>query len=228
MIRLNKYIAMCNICSRRSADEYIENRRVKVNDVLVTDLGTKVDISDKVYVDDKLIKIEEEKVYIMLNKPYGYISTSNDQFNRASVLDLIKEDIRVYPVGRLDYDTEGLILLTNDGDLTNRITHPKNHIKKVYNVKTKENITDDIITKLSNGIKIEDYTTNKAVVDKISNTEFNITIYEGKNRQVRKMCESVDLTPINLKRIQIGNLRIGNLKSGEYIKVSKSEIEKLK
>lgn len=218
MIRINKYIAECGVCSRRKADELIQNKKVLVNGKIIDTLGLIIDEdNDVVIVNNKVVKKEEKLVYIMLNKPKGYVTTSIEQFGRKSVLDLVDIKQRIYPIGRLDMYTEGLLLLTNDGDFANRLMHPKNKIKKTYIVKVKGNVTEDKIQKLRNGIDIGGYITKKAEVTEFKDGSlFQIVISEGKNRQVRKMCESVGLQVINLKRVKIGNLELGNLPVGKY------------
>lgn len=228
-MRLNKYIATCGICSRRSAENYITCGKVKVNGKVVTNLSTKVDeLNDKVEVLGKNISIEKKKVYIMLNKPKGFVTTNKEQFNRKCTLDLIKEPQRVFPIGRLDMYTEGLLLFTNDGDFANKITHPKNKIEKVYVVKADKNITKDMIYKLENGLDIGGYITKEAKVNLLKEREFEITISEGKNRQVRKMCEAVGLKVLELKRIKLGNIKLGDLQIGKYRFLTKNEIESIK
>ena len=226
-IRINKFIASCGVCSRRNADEMVLQGRVKINGKIITDLATKVADQDKVEVDNKEIKAEQNIIYIMLNKPTGYVTTSKEQFNRPSVLDLVKVDERVFPVGRLDMDSEGLLLLTNDGNFTNEITHPTKHIAKQYEVVLKEKITDIDIKKLESGVDIGGYRTRPANVEKIKDNVLLITIREGKNRQVRKMCEAVSNKVTSLKRIQIGGLRLGQLKTGEYRILTSKDIEKI-
>lgn len=228
-MRLNKYIATCGICSRRSAENYIICGKVKVNGKVVTNLSTKVDeLNDKVEVLGKNISIEKKKVYIMLNKPKGFVTTNKEQFNRKCTLDLIKEPQRVFPIGRLDMYTEGLLLFTNDGDFANKITHPKNKIEKVYVVKVDKNITKDMIYKLENGLDIGGYITKEAKVNLLKEREFEITISEGKNRQVRKMCEAVGLKVLELKGIKLGNIKLGDLQIGKYRFLTKNEIESIK
>ncbi len=231
--RLQKYIANCGVCSRRKAEELISQGKVKVNGKLVTELGFKVDTNkDVVFVDDKLINPVEEKIYIKLNKPTGYVTTVKDQFDRKCVIDLVDIPQRVYPIGRLDYDTSGLLLLTNDGDLSNRLMHPRYKVYKTYiaRVKGRMNATD--IGWLRHGIKIDDYTTAPAMADIIESdglkTTVKISIYEGKNRQVRKMLEAVGKLVISLKRVSFGNIELGDLKPGEWKYLSKKEIEYLK
>ena len=228
-MRLNKYIATCGICSRISAENYIICGKVKVNGKVVTNLSTKVDeLNDKVEVLGKNISIEKKKVYIMLNKPKGFVTTNKEQFNRKCTLDLIKEPQRVFPIGRLDMYTEGLLLFTNDGDFANKITHPKNKIEKVYVVKADKNITKDMIYKLESGVDIGGYITKEAKVNVLKEKEFEITISEGKNRQVRKMCEAVGLKVLELKRIKLGNIKLGDLQIGKYRFLTKNEIESIK
>ena len=206
MIRLNKYIAECGVCSRRSADTLIQSGKVSVNGEVITELGVKIDeISDTIEVDNKIIKKENKLVYIMLNKPKGYVTTSKEQFGRKSVLDLIDTNLRVYPIGRLDMYTEGLLLLTNDGNFANEMMHPKNKIEKTYIAKVSGNITNEKIEMLPAKVR--------KILDK---NELEIVISEGKNRQVRKMCNAVGLNVINLKRTKIGNLNLGKLKLGSY------------
>lgn len=228
MIRLNKYIATSGVCSRRNADELIASGKVKVNGIVIKEMGMQVDeIKDIVYVNNKKISVKEEKVYIMLNKPKGYVTTNNDQFDRPSTKDLIKEKIRVFPIGRLDMNTEGLLLLTNDGDFANKLMHPSNKVEKTYVVTLRKPITDEQIKKLQDGVDIGDYITRPAKVKRITPLELEIKISEGKNRQIRRMCESVNADLKNLKRIQIGNLKLGDLKLGKYRLLSLDEISNI-
>ena len=229
LIRLNKYIAECGVCSRRKADELIENGKVKVNKVIVTNLGMQIDeLNDSIEVNDKVIYKEEKKVYIMLNKPEGYITTNSEQFGRKATSDLIKEDIRVFPIGRLDKDTEGLLLFTNDGEFANYMMHPSHLIKKTYIVTTDSNITSEKINKLKNGVDIGGYITKEAEVRKYSSNKLEIIISEGKNRQVRKMCKAVGINVKRLIRTRIGRLELGNLKKGEYEYLNKEQLSKVK
>lgn len=227
-MRINKYIASCGICSRRKAEEYILQGKVKINGKVVTDLSTTINENiDKVYIDNKLLDLENKKIYIMLNKPKGYVTTNSEQFDRKSTLDLINENIRVFPIGRLDMYTEGLLLLTNDGEFANKMMHPKNNVEKVYEVKVDKKIEKDAINRLQNGVDIGGYVTKVAKVEKLDDFNMKITISEGKNRQVRKMCEAVSLKVKNLKRVKIGNLNLGNLKLGKYRYLSESEIKNI-
>ena len=234
IVRLQKYIAMCGKASRRSAEEMIEKGRVKVNGESVRELGTKVEIgADTVMLDGRIIKPEIKKYYIMLNKPVGYVSTVDDQFDRPTVIDLISEEIksRVVPVGRLDYDTEGLLLLTNDGDFTYKVTHPKFNMDKTYIATLKGGITVRGLNQLRRGVVIEDYKTSPAEVEILSRekgeTIVKITIHEGKNRQVRKMFAAVGCKVSALKRISIGKVELGNLPLGRWRYLTSHEINYL-
>ena len=229
MERLNKYIASCGICSRRKADELIEQGKVTINDAVITNLGEKVQEGDIVKVNNKEISKEEKKVYIILNKPKGYVTTNSDQFHRKSVIDLIHEDVRVYPIGRLDMYTEGLLLLTNDGEFSNKMMHPRNKIEKTYIVTTNTKVTEKQLENLRNGVDIGDYITKPARVNLLkiekekNRSRIEITIHEGKNRQVRKMCEAAGINLLNLKRVQIGNIKLENLQSGKYRYLTEEE-----
>ena len=230
MIRLNKYIAECGICSRRKADILIESGKVLVNDIVIKDLGVIIDdTKDQVKVDGKTISKENKYVYIMLNKPKGYVTTNSEQFGRKSVIDLIDTDYRIFPIGRLDMNTEGLLLLTNDGEFANKLMHPKNKVEKTYIANVKGNITKEKTEHLINGVDIGGYITKPAQVRIISKdkNEIEIKISEGKNRQVRKMCENVGLRVLDLKRTSVGKLNLGNLKIGKYRYLNKNEIDKI-
>lgn len=227
-IRLNKYIANAGVCSRRAADKLIDEKKVKVNGKVVLEKGTVIDTyKDNVEVNGKKISISEEKVYILLNKPKGYITTAKEQFNRPFVLDLINEKERVYPVGRLDMDTSGLLILTNDGQLTNKITHPKNHIYKTYEAILKNELSNVDMQKLEKGVDIGGYVTQPAKVQKLGDKKVRITISEGKNRQVRKMFETVNNKVVELKRISIGKLTLESLEVGKFKYVKYEEICKV-
>ena len=235
-MRINKYIASCGVASRRKAEELIISGRVSINTELITELSTTVDeTKDIVEVDGVPINQEEKKVYILLNKPEGYITTVKDQFDRPSVLDLLKDvDERVYPVGRLDYETSGLLLLTNDGDLTYKLTHPKHEVEKTYLAMVNGIITPEEKRRFENGLQIEDYTTAKAKLKIVKvNEEKNysvckITIHEGRNRQVRKMCKAINHPVRNLRRIQMGRINIRGLEVGEYRNLTYEEVSYLK
>ena len=223
MERINKYIASCGVCSRRKADELVLSGKVVVNEKVVQELGYKVNDTDVVKVNGKIIHKEANNIYIILNKPKGYITTSKEQFGRKSVMDLIKEKERVYPIGRLDMYTEGLLLLTNDGEFSNKLMHPTNKIEKTYIVTTTSNITDKQIEMLKSGVDIGGYITREAKVRALSSTQIEIIISEGKNRQVRKMCSSVGIKVTNLKRIKVGNIELGDLPVGKYRYLTEKE-----
>lgn len=231
--RLQKYIARSGVTSRRKAEELILNGHVKVNGKAVTELGTKIDPQkDIVTVDNKKISEVKNYLYIKLNKPVGYVTTVKDQFNRKTVLDLIGIKERIYPIGRLDYNTSGLLLLTNDGELANKLMHPKYHIYKTYIAETDGIISEESVIKLRNGVVIEDYKTAPAKVKLIKHvdnkTQIQISIYEGKNRQVRKMLDAVGHNVRSLKRISFGEIQLGNLLSGAWKELSSQEINFLK
>lgn len=235
-MRINKYIASCGVASRRKAEELIISGRVTINGELITELSTTVDeTKDIVEIDGVAINQEEKKVYILLNKPEGYITTVKDQFDRPSVLDILKDvDERVYPVGRLDYETSGLLILTNDGDLTYKLTHPKHEVEKTYLAMVNGIITPEEKRRFENGLQIEDYTTAKAKLKIVKvNEEKNysvckITIHEGRNRQVRKMCKAINHPVRNLRRIQMGRINIRGLEVGEYRNLTDEEVAYLK
>jgi 23S rRNA pseudouridine2605 synthase len=199
LIRLQKFVANCGVCSRRKAEDEILNGNVKVNGKVIKELGTKIDLEkDKVEYRGKILKIPEKNVYILLNKPIGYVTTVKDQFNRPTVIDLIKNiQVNLLPVGRLDMYTSGALILTNDGDFIYEITHPKYEIEKTYQVTVKGIITKEDVENLTRGVKIEDYTSGKAKVrilkidEEKNKSRIEITIHEGKNREVRKMCAAI-------------------------------------
>lgn len=232
MERLQKFLANSGIASRRKCEELILEGKIKVNDKVVTELGTKIEPEkDVVKFNEQIVKQNEQKVYILLNKPIGYVTTNHDQFGRDSVLDLVKVKERVVPVGRLDMYTSGALILSNDGDFVYKVTHPKHEITKTYTVTLKGIITDEEVQKLRDGVKIENYTSKPAKV-KILKTDnekkqsrLEITIHEGKNRQVRKMCEAIERRVLALHRSKIGNIGVKDLKIGTWRYLTKKEIE---
>lgn len=237
MIRLQKFLAECGIASRRKAEELILQGRIKVNGEVVTELGKKIDEdTDKVEYNGRVVKKEEKKVYILLNKPIGYVTTSHEQFGRDKVTDLVKVKERIVPVGRLDMYTSGALILTNDGDFVYKITHPSKEIKKTYTVTVRGEVSKEEIENLRNGVYINDgeYKTRKAGAkiikeDKEKNiTRIEITIHEGKNRQVRKMCEAIGKKVIALHRSKIGNIDVKDLKIGTWRYLSKEEVLSIK
>lgn len=231
--RLQKYLAHCGVASRRKAEELIKSGKVKVNGKTVTEMGIIVDRHDRVEVDGKKASLEKDKVYIMLHKPRGYVTTVHDPEGRQTVLSLIKGvKERVYPVGRLDYDTSGLLLLTNDGDFANRMMHPRYETVKVYIATVKGYPSGDAIKKLTDGIVVDGYKTAPAKVkllEKYTNkTKLEITIHEGRNRQIRRMCETIGHPVIRLKRIAYATLELGGLKPGEWRYITENELKQLK
>ena len=235
IVRLQKYIAMCGAASRRGAEELIEKGRVNVNGKTVREMGVKVEIgADKVELSGEPLHYNNKNYYIMLNKPAGFVSTVRDQFERPTVIDLIKEDIsaRIFPVGRLDYETEGLLLLTNDGDFTYRVTHPKFHVDKTYIAVLKGGITIKGLNMLRRGVDIGGFVTSPAEVEILDaedgKTMVRIVIHEGKNRQVRKMFEAIGAKVDYLKRVKIGRVEIGNLPLGRWRYLTSHEINYLK
>ena len=233
-IRLQKYLAEAGITSRRKAEELITKGKIKVNGKIVTELGTKININkDKIEYEGKIVKQSQENVYILLNKPIGYVTTVKDQFNRESVLDLVKVKQRIVPVGRLDMYTSGALILTNDGDFVYKVTHPKHEIEKTYTVTIKGIIENEEVEKLRKGIKIEDYTTKPAKVkilktDKEKNqSRLEITIHERKNRQVRKMCETIGYKVLALHRSKIAGIGVKDIPLGKWRYLKKEEVEKI-
>lgn len=234
-IRLQKYLAECGIASRRKAEEYIQKGKVQVNGKIITELGVKIDPDkDIVYFNNKKVEKQNENIYILLNKPIGYVTTTKDQFNRQTVLDLIKGiNKRIVPVGRLDMYTSGALILTNDGEFTYKVTHPSHEITKTYVATLRGIITNEEIEELRNGVEIEDYLTRPAKVKILkTDTEKNIsrieiTIHEGKNRQVRKMCETIGRNVMALHRSKIGNIGVKDLKIGEWRYLSNTEIKSI-
>lgn len=234
MERLQKYLANCGIASRRKCEELILQGKVTVNGEVVKELGRKIcPDEDEIKFSGKLVKNNENMIYILLNKPIGYVTTAKDQFNRDTVLDLIKVKERVVPVGRLDMYTSGALILTNDGDFVYKVTHPKHEITKTYTVTLKGKIEDEAVEKLRQGVEIEDYITRPARVkilkiDKEKNlSRLEITIHEGKNRQVRKMCEAVGSKVLALHRSKIGKIGVKDLKIGDWRYLKEYEVRNL-
>lgn len=233
-IRLQKYFTDLGIMSRRASEKVILAGNVKINGK-IAQLGDKVDPeNDTVIYNGKVIKPEEEKkLYIMLNKPLGYVTTTNDEKGRETVLSLVSDlNQRIYPVGRLDMYSEGLLILTNDGELTNRLTHPKHHMNKTYSVIIKGEISPEVLHTLNSPMEIDGYKLKPVKVRVIStkngNTILLFTLSEGRNRQIRKMCQACELTIIRLTRISIGKLKLGELERGKYRHLTPSEVAYLK
>ena len=238
--RLQKYMARCGIASRRKCEEIILEGKIKVNGTVITEVGTKIDPEkDIVEYNNNIIKVEEKKVYIMLNKPEGYITSVKDEKGRKTVLDIVNVEERIYPIGRLDYDSSGLLILTNDGSIYNNIIHPRVSIKKNYIAVCKGKFSESDIKRFKKGIDIGGYVTAEADIEVISEEKrFNkkkncdeilstveISIHEGKNRQIRRMCSSLNHEVISLKRVSIGNIKLGYLKKGEWRPLTDSELD---
>ena len=233
-IRLQKYLAEAGIASRRKCEEYITDGRIKVNGKVINELGTKVNPEkDEIYFDDKKIENKEELVYILLNKPIGYVTTAKDQFNRDTVMNLIKIKERVVPVGRLDMYTSGALLLSNDGNFVYKITHPKHEINKTYTVTLKGIVTKEEVKKLKSGIvldgkKIYPSRVKLKKLDKKNLTSIiEITIHDGVNHEVKRMMESIGHNVIKLKRESVAFLNLGTLKSGEKRILTSKEVKQL-
>lgn len=232
--RLQKYLAQCGVASRRKCEELVLQGRVQVNGVTVTELGTKINPEkDKIKFDGKDIKQSPKLVYILLNKPIGYVTTADDQFGRDTVLDLVKVKERIVPVGRLDMYTSGALILTNDGDFVYQVTHPKHEIEKTYTVTIKGIVQNSEVEQLRYGIKIDDYITKPARV-KILKTDtekgisrLEITIHEGKNRQVRKMCEAVGRKVLALHRSKIGGIGVKDIELGKWRYLTANEVQQI-
>ena len=232
--RLQKILAQAGIASRRAAEEFITAGRVAVNGNVVTELGTKADPAhDRITLDGKPVRLGERKLHILLNKPVGYVTTLKDPQGRPVVTSLLKGvKERVYPVGRLDYNTEGLLLLTNDGELANRLAHPRHEVEKEYLVRVRGSVTSEQLRLLAAGVELEDGMTAAAVAKLVRESENNswlsITIHEGRYRQVRRMCDAVGLTVVRLRRTRYGILEAGELKPGEYRLLTPPELDGLR
>ena len=232
MERLQKVIANYGYCSRRKAEELIKQGKVIVDNKIITTLGYKVDSSSSIIVDGVLLE-KENKVYFLLNKPRGVISSASDDKKRTTVVDLIDTNLRIYPVGRLDYDTTGIILLTNDGDFSNMLTSPSNEIEKTYVAKVKGLILSSEIKKLKSGVIIDNYKTSPCKIKiknynkKTDTSMVEITIHEGKNHQVKKMFESINHEVLKLKREKIAFLNLSGVPSGSYRNLTPKEVKQL-
>lgn len=227
-MRINKFIAACNVASRRKAEEYILAGRVKINGQIITDLSFQVEDEDIVLFDEKRIIIQPDLKYYLLNKPAGIVSTAKDQFGRKSVVDFFDQDLRLYPVGRLDYDSRGLLIITNDGDLTYRLTHPKHNIDKTYIVKTDMDLSDSQMVEFKSGVDIGDFITSSCMIERISPKSYKVIISEGRNRQIRRMFSAFGITVTDLQRVAIGDLRIESIKEGQFEELKPEQIEYLK
>jgi 23S rRNA pseudouridine2605 synthase len=231
-IRLQKILAGCGVASRRKVELLIKAGKIKVNEVCAK-IGDKVDLQrDRITIFDKPVAIKDEKYYVMLYKPRGYITTMHDERDRKNVSDLVKNiPNRIYPIGRLDKDSEGLLLMTNDGDFANKLMHPSNHVPRTYRVTVKQHVEQDKLDKIRAGMIIDGNKTQPAqalvVRAEEGRTVLNITLFEGKNRQIRKICEELGLEVKRLKRISIGNVKLGMLRPGSFRKLTISELMQL-
>lgn len=231
-VQLNKFLANAGVTSRRKVADLVMQKRVKINGQVASKLAIRINPEkDKVLVDGRVAKLENQRIYIMLNKPKGLVSTVEDEFNRPKVLDLVKVSERIYPIGRLDQDSSGLILLTNDGELTNRLTHPKFHIPKTYELLISGKINSKQLEQLEKGVKLKEGMSSptKIRILKRNSKEvlLEIILYEGWNRQIRRMCGIVGLNLLDLKRVAIGDLRLGDLKVGKWRFLTDKELNSL-
>ena len=231
-MRINKYIASSGVASRRKADELIKAGKVKVNNIVLAEPGYEVMPGDRVTVLGHDITVSEKKIYIALNKPIGYVTTVSDEQGRPTVLDLLSDiEERIFPVGRLDYNTSGLLILTNDGDFSQKVSHPGKGVGKTYRAKVQGIISREKLAKLRRGVDIGGFVTSRAQAEIYKElpkqTVVDITIYEGKNRQVRKMFKAIGNPVIELERIAIGDVKLGRLATGSYRKLTTREIESL-
>ena len=232
-MRINKYLALSGLGSRRKVEELVVNGKIKVNGKIEKNLSADIKDTDIVFYENRAVKPTSNYVYYKLNKPKGYVTTVSDEKDRKTVMDLLRAvHTRVYPVGRLDYDTEGLLIMTNDGDLTNILTRPRSEVEKTYIVHIESSITKEEIKKLTSGVEIDGYTTKPCSIETVEIGEklsrLKITITEGKNRQIRKMFESVGKNVIFLRRVQIGEIRLGGLSRGEYAPLNAKELKYLR
>ncbi len=223
-VRIAKFLADCGIASRRKSEELVISGKVKIGDKIIKDVSTNVDInSDNIKVNNKLIK-KEDKEYYILNKPKDYICSVSDSYNKKTVISLIKSDKKIVPVGRLDKDSQGLILLTNDGDLVYKLTHPKFEVKKTYLVELDKVIDKDLINKLRKGVLLDEGLAKVDKLKKESNKKLLITIHQGWNRQIRRMLGHLGYGVINLTRISEGKLKLNDLPLGKFKKIKRSDI----
>ncbi len=233
-MRLQKYLAMCGIASRRACEEIMLSGRVTVNGNIADSLGTKVTETDDVRVDGKPVKLNSKKIYIMVNKPAGMVTTLEDTHGRPTVAQLYENEIRerIYPVGRLDMDSDGLLIMTNDGDLTYALTHPRHVVDKTYLVTINGQISNSALHKLRNGIVLDGRKTAPAIVEEVGGDNqtaiLKFIIHEGRNRQIRRMLEAVNKKVLRLQRIKIGNLTLGHIPEGRWRYLSPAEIKYLK
>lgn len=234
MVRLQKYLADAGICSRRKAEELIVDGKIIVNNQVVKELGVRIDEDkDEVKYKGKIVRVNNEKVYLIMNKPVGYVTTVDDELGRKTVMDLIKKvKQRVYPVGRLDYNSSGMLILTNDGEITNKLTHPSHELEKIYLVKVRGAVSEATLEKFRKGVVIDGRKTLPAEANITEAaekwTKLEVGIKEGRNRQIRNMFEILNHPVVKLKRVSIGKLTIGSLQPGEWRYLRPYEVEYLK
>ena len=228
MERLQKIIARAGSCSRREAEKLILAGKVSVDGKIIRELGAKAELNQKIRVDGKLLTLDAEKIYIMLNKPRGYVSTAKDERGRKTILELIDIPERIYPIGRLDLNSEGLILLTNDGELTNALIHPRFEVKKTYRAKISGVLTEEKLDLLRAGIELDDGLTAPAEIYMLDKDLVEITIHEGRNRQVRRMFSAIGCDVKRLRRIKFANLTVDSLKVGKWRELTAEEVAELK
>lgn len=232
-MRLQKYLALCGAASRRHAEEMIADGRVKVNGQVITEMGVQVEEGDEVRLDGKIMRPENVKKYVIYHKPAGEVTTVNDPEGRACVLDHFRDyPVRLFPAGRLDYDSEGLLLLTNDGELTEKMLHPSNEVDKSYLARVTGEVTMESVHKLRSGVMLDDHRTSPAKVRIVKleafATQVLVTIHEGRNRQVRRMFEAVGHQVLQLRRVKFGPLELGDLRRGEWRELRPEEVKALK
>lgn len=234
MMRLQKYLALSGVASRRASEKLIAEGHVAVNGQVITEMGVQVDeTADRVTVDGVLIHLEEEKHYLAYNKPIGEVTTVSDPEGRATVMDKFRDyPVRLYPVGRLDYDSEGLLLLTNDGDLMNNLLHPSREVNKTYLAKVSNHVDDEVLRRLRAGVSIDGRLTSPANVRLVRHDAFDsivmVTIHEGRYRQVRRMFEAVGHQVVQLKRVGFASIQLGDLPRGQWRRLTDAEVKRLK
>ena len=230
MIRLNKYLSLCGIASRRASDELIRSGRVSVNGKIVNTLGLQVNADDKVMVDGLTATLPAKKRYVLLNKPKGYITTTSDEHGRKTVMELVNVSERLFPVGRLDADTEGLIILTNDGELANHLIHPKFKVEKIYAALLDKSLKEADLHRLEKGIILEDGPTLPCKIHYFGKSRKEIRIYlrEGRKRQIKRMLAMLNYSVRRLERLSIGPVQLGRIKRGQWRFLNEHEVTKLK
>ena len=230
MERLQKLMARAGVCSRREAEKIILSGRVTVDGEIVTELGVRADVNQKICVDGKILSFGAEKIYLMLNKPRGYVSTVHDERGRPTVIDLLGENFRtrVFPIGRLDLNSEGLLLLTNDGDLTNALIHPRFEVEKIYRVKISGVVTEEKLDMLRAGIELDDGLTAPAKIYLLGDDSLEVTIHEGRNRQIRRMFAAIGCDVKKLRRVGFAGLTLSKLAVGKFRALTPSEVERLR